>query len=109
MTAATVQQSGAVSAAATPTAGAKRPRLLRWLVHLVVIVFIALWFMPILALLVFGRSLSDLSPLQIAQRRAGEFLGQGLQQCDDPRAFEIGPHVGADTTLAATQHPDGFW
>lgn len=52
MNAATVQQSGAVSAAATPTAGAKRPRLLRWLVHLVVIVFIALWFMPILALLV---------------------------------------------------------
>jgi len=52
MTAATVQQSGAVSAAATPTVGAKRPRLLRWLVHLVVIVFIALWFMPILALLV---------------------------------------------------------
>ena len=52
MTAATVQQSGAVSAAATQSVGSKRPRLLRWLVHLVVIVFIALWFMPIMALLV---------------------------------------------------------
>lgn len=52
MTAATVQQSSVVSAAAPHTVSSKRPRLLRWLVHLVVIVFIALWFMPILALLV---------------------------------------------------------
>lgn len=52
MTAATVQQSGVVSAAAPHTVSSKRPRLLRWLVHLVVIVFIALWFMPILALMV---------------------------------------------------------
>jgi len=52
MTAATVQQSSVVSAAAAPTVSSKRPKLLNWLVHLVVIVFITLWFMPILALLV---------------------------------------------------------
>ena len=52
MSAATVQQSGVAATVAPQTASAKRPNLLRWLVHLVVIVFITLWFMPILALLV---------------------------------------------------------